>query len=599
MRNSSANRSSTEGSSSTPSALNSILTQDPAAAASERRREQEEEERQRAQKDPELDLALRAEHIFFMAQEKFRSALELDPTSALLFAEWGRALRRHAFLCEAYIKDYSIAFLLLLCAGEFFQRSLEIQASQPRILNSWGKVIDAIAFLKPTDRGGISLCRRFLSFYEKISQEVSAEVAEALSLKPIIALTVSEFDNALQNQALNVLRVVSKNSPSPNLRKEARHNLRYIEAIVRGLQRRVVIPNDPYGSLPDEAKRVARQAGISVEEINEHWQTFLFCLSFSSHIRVSGFPYHRHRAFGPKQVSYSSNPFEEDFVGLENPSRLFKNIEKIDKGGFGDVYIARRIEDNQRVAIKVMKPQAGEQSSRVQNEINILRSCRHENIVRHFESYLVGKEVWVVMEWCDGGSLYHLLRDTALDEPQISFISREILSGLAYMHSRNLVHRDIKSDNVLLNLSGSIKIADLGECTQVKACEAQMEMVGSRYWMAPEMLRGRPYGCPIDVYSFGCVVIEMADGQPPYYDLHQLKAVFLTATRGAPPLRSPDRWSQTFLDFLAQCLTPDPAIRPTAQQLLRHPFLRLTCPAKRIRSIFETCFLGHSLKPMH
>lgn len=552
----------------------------------------------RNQKDPELDLALRCEHIMFMAQEKFRSALELDCSSPLLFSEWGRALRRHAKLAEVYIKDFNIAFLLLLCAGEFFQRSLELLPTQPKILNCWGKAIDAIAFLKPSDSAGISLCRRFLSFYESISQDVEPKVADSLSLKPIIALTVSEFDNALQNQALSVLRTVSKLSPSMSFRKEARHNLRYIEAIVRGLQRRVVVPSDPYGSLPEDARRAAKHAGITPDEICEHWQTFLFCLSFSSHIRVPGFPYHRHRAFGPKQVSHSNAPFEEDFVQLDNPSRLFRNIEKIDKGGFGDVYLARRIDDNLRVAIKVMKPTGGEQSSRVQNEINILRSCKHENIVRHFESYLVNKEVWVVMEWCDGGSLYHLLRDTALDEPQISFICREILSGLAYLHSRNLVHRDIKSDNILLNLSGSIKIADLGECTQVKACEAQMEMVGSRYWMAPEMLRGRPYGTPIDIYSFGCVVIEMADGQPPYYDLHQLRAVFLTATRGAPPLRNQDRWSPTFLDFLSQCLQPDPAVRPTAAALLRHPFMRLTCPAKRIRSIFEICFLGHNLKPL-
>jgi serine/threonine protein kinase len=122
-----------------------------------------------------------------------------------------------------------------------------------------------------------------------------------------------------------------------------------------------------------------------------------------------------------------------------------------------------------------------------------------------------------------------------------------------------------------------------------------MEMVGSRYWMAPEMLRGQPYGTPIDIYSFGCVVMEMADGQPPYYDLHQLRAVFSTATLGAPALRFPNRWSDTFKDFLSRSLTPDPSSRPTAAQLLRHPFLRLLCPAKRIRSIFETCFLGRAL----
>jgi tRNA A-37 threonylcarbamoyl transferase component Bud32 len=252
-----------------------------------------------------------------------------------------------------------------------------------------------------------------------------------------------------------------------------------------------------------------------------------------------------------------------------NPKDFYTISYKIGMGSFAKVYIGKplsKTEKSKRVAIKVMhietptsetkenetdkekeKRKNKEKDARkdrrlkqvniysVANEIRLLNSCQHKNIVKHIMSFVWKEQIWTVMEYCDGGTLKDLLRVT-LDENHIAYVLRELLEALKYLHERNRIHRDLKSDNILLNVNGDVKLADLGLSTEV-GDESAMEtsIAGSRYWLAPEMIRGEGYNVKADIWSLGCVALEMAEGKPPYYQYHPLKAIFYTATRGAPP----------------------------------------------------------------
>jgi len=174
------------------------------------------------------------------------------------------------------------------------------------------------------------------------------------------------------------------------------------------------------------------------------------------------------------------------------------------------------------------------------------------------------------MKYYNGGTLQHLLRNVELAEHEMKSISRQILEGLKYLHGKNLVHRDIKSENILLSADGVIVIADLGFCAQLTtALETPMPISGSSYWIAPEMLRHEPYGCKVDIWSFGCVLVEMAERRPPYGEYRALKAIYYTATRGAPRLRTPTKYTPEFIDLLENSLQFDQDARPSADELLK------------------------------
>jgi len=147
------------------------------------------------------------------------------------------------------------------------------------------------------------------------------------------------------------------------------------------------------------------------------------------------------------------------------------------------------------------------------------------------------------------------------------------LDGLNYLHNNHYIHRDIKADNILLNIDASIKIADLGIAVDLDEEEEVTGLCGSKFWMAPEMIKNFPYDYKVDIWSFGSMMIELAEGCHPYYGLHSMQAMFLVATKGAPVLKNPDRWSETFQDFLSLCFQMDPRMRASAAQLLQHPFI--------------------------
>ena len=161
----------------------------------------------------------------------------------------------------------------------------------------------------------------------------------------------------------------------------------------------------------------------------------------------------------------------------------------------------------------------------------------------------------------------------------MAYICQKMLSGLAYLHNENRIHRDIKSDNVFLTLDGGVKLGDFGFAAQLtEAHQYRNTFVGTACWMAPELVKGSEYSAKVDIWALGIVSLELAEREPPLITTPPVRAIYIISTSPPPTLKSPDDWSPEFVDFTKQCLTREPEERPSAAELLEHPFLTKSCP---------------------
>ena len=271
-------------------------------------------------------------------------------------------------------------------------------------------------------------------------------------------------------------------------------------------------------------------------------------------------------------------------VTKANPRDRFTGLKKIGQGASGSVYSAIDSTTGKSVAIKQMNLASQPKKELIINEILVMRENQQDNVVNYVDSFLLGtEELWVVMEYLAGGSLTDVVTETILNEGQIAVICREVLKALEFLHASSVIHRDIKSDNILLGMDGCVKITDFGFCAQLaNDASKRSTMVGTPYWMAPEVVTRKQYGPKVDIWSLGIMAIEMVEGEPPYLNENPLRALYLIATNGTPELQHPENLSDVFTDFLGQCLEMNVDKRGTASELLKHPFLKKSLPGSSL-----------------
>ncbi|XP_063762435.1 mitogen-activated protein kinase kinase kinase kinase 5-like isoform X3 [Eleginops maclovinus] len=267
-------------------------------------------------------------------------------------------------------------------------------------------------------------------------------------------------------------------------------------------------------------------------------------------------------------------------ISTRNPQEDFEMLQRVGGGTYGEVYKARNKQNGEMAAIKVIKMEPDDDFSIIQQEIVIVKSCKHPNIVAYHGSYIRTNKLWICMEFCGGGSLQDIYHVTGpLSEPQIAYICREMLQGLDYLHAQKKIHRDIKGANILLNDQGEVKLADFGISAQITATLARrMSFIGTPYWMAPEVaaveIKGG-YNELCDIWSVGITAIELAELQPPMFDVHPLRVLFLMSKSGyqPPKLKDKSKWSSMFYNFVKSMLVRNPKKRPSASKMLTQSFL--------------------------
>lgn len=265
-----------------------------------------------------------------------------------------------------------------------------------------------------------------------------------------------------------------------------------------------------------------------------------------------------------------------------DPKTIFTKLKVIGKGGFGTVWQIIHRPSMKILAGKLINQtlvQDDNSKEEIQHEIELMREVDSPYTVRYYGCVNFEGSLMILMEYIDRGSLRDILdyREQVLSEDQISCVMSDLLNGLKKIHNDfHILHRDIKAANLLLNSEGRMKLADFGVSRQFEGggSSQTMTIVGTPYWMAPEVISGIAYSYPADVWSVGITAVELAEGAPPYVEYSPTKAMVEIATKGFPGYRFPQMHSPEFTDFVSHCVVFNQKERWSVERLLEHPFIK-------------------------
>jgi len=222
----------------------------------------------------------------------------------------------------------------------------------------------------------------------------------------------------------------------------------------------------------------------------------------------------------------------------------------------------------------------------------LLLSLNHPNVVRYVDSFEWNEELWMVMEFLEGGSLKQAYETRKLSENDISFIARQLLKGLYYLHGRNIIHRDLKSANIMLSVGGDVKLIDFGLAEDISR-GSKKQMSGSAFWMAPEVVLGKNATPAVDIWSLGIVLLEIANREIP--NRHSQVNALVSIASGRTPQLNDNHWSNDFKEFITKCLTFDPVKRPNADDLYKLDFITKGPVREAFIPTVEAIFLSQAL----
>ncbi|KAJ2848997.1 hypothetical protein J3B02_003854 [Coemansia erecta] len=259
----------------------------------------------------------------------------------------------------------------------------------------------------------------------------------------------------------------------------------------------------------------------------------------------------------------------------------YGELEEYAEGDSGNVYITvrntavGRRPRGEYVAVKVVPKTAKARYRKLRTELKILRRIRSQHVVRFYEYFSIDDAVWIVYEFMSRGSVTDLLAgypEIRMPNVIISYTMHEVLTALAYLHERHIIHCDVRSDNVLIDDRGQVKLADFSSAVylDVDQQSAQKTSLGAIYWMAPELAKGAGYSPSTDVWAAGALIYEMLEGQPPYIEYPDIKVLELSNANGMPKLSDPDACDAGLVELMRLCTTINPAERQPASRLRKH-----------------------------
>ena len=244
------------------------------------------------------------------------------------------------------------------------------------------------------------------------------------------------------------------------------------------------------------------------------------------------------------------------------------------KGGFSNVYKAINVRTGETVAVKQFSTRNIPQKDldQIMAEAELNQSLKHPNIVKFLGYIRKENFLFFVLEFVENGSVTSIMKSFgSFPEVLARVYTEQVLAGLAYLHSCDIIHRDIKGCNILVAKDGTVKLADFGVSAKMSEQDKRFSVVGTPYWMAPEVIEMTGHHTASDVWSLGCTVIELLTGEPPYFQLQSMAALFKIVQDPHPPL--PASISKDLTSFLELCFIKDPLKRPSARDMLSHKWI--------------------------